>query len=122
MDAFAVVVNRHCQFLLNALLPDHILIQKLFYFQRFRDLVRGTGRSFDFIVLKNRITNSDAFVTDVGPGVIARGGDEFSDYVLALVAKRTSQSIIGSGTLHAVISSSAADRDWDAMALPSPPG
>ena len=40
MDAFAVVVDGHRQFLLGSLLPDYVLIQVLLDFQRLRQLMR----------------------------------------------------------------------------------
>ena len=107
VDALAVVVDGHRQLLLGGFLPDHVLIQELLYFQGLRDLVRGSGGRLDLVVLQNRVADRDALVADVGAGIVAGGGDELSDYVLTLVAKRTPQSIIGSGTLHAVFSSSA---------------
>jgi hypothetical protein len=81
------------------------LIQELFYFQRFGDFVGSPGRGFDFVIFENRVANGNALIADVGSGIVARGGDQLSDYVLAFVTKRTPQSIIGSGTLHAVFSS-----------------
>ena len=109
VDPLAVVVHRHRQLLLGGFLPDYVLIQKLLYFQGFRDLVGSSGRSLDLVVFENRVADRNAFVADVGTRIVAGGGDELSDYVLTLMTKRTSQSIIGSGTLHAVFSSSAAD-------------
>ena len=63
--------------------------------------------SLDLVVFQNRVADRDALVANVGTGIIAGGGDQLSDYVLTLVAERTPQSIIGSGTLHADFSSSA---------------
>ena len=40
VDALRMVINGHRQLPLGGLLPDHVLIQKIFYFQRLRDLVR----------------------------------------------------------------------------------
>jgi hypothetical protein len=114
VDTLAVVVHRYRQLLFDGLLADHVLIQKLLYFQRLGDLVGGTGRGLDLVIFENGIAHGNALVADVGAGIVAGRGDELSDYVLTLMTKRTSQSIIGSGTLHAVFSSSAADLDWDA--------
>jgi hypothetical protein len=86
------------------------LIQKLFYFQWLRYLIREPGGSLDLVVFQNRVANRNALIADISAGIIARGRDEFPDYVLALMAKRTPQSIIGPGTLHADFSSSADGR------------
>ena len=43
MDAFAVVINGHGEFLLGSLLADDVLIEVLLNFQGFRELV-GSGR------------------------------------------------------------------------------
>src|SRR5262249_5262930 len=122
VDAFAVVVNRYLQLLFDGFLADHVLVQELLDFERLRNFVGGAGRGLDLVVLKNRVANGNALIADIRTGVIAGGRDELSDYVLALMTKRTSQSIIGSGTLPAVFSPSAADMDWDATMLPPPPG
>ena len=103
VDALAVVVDGHRQLLLGGFLPDHVLIQKLLYFQRLGDLVRRPGRLIVPIVFQNRVADRDALVADVGARIIAGGGDELADYVLALMAKRTTQSIIGSGTLQRIL-------------------
>ena len=58
---------------------------------------------------KNRVADGDALVADVSPGIVAGGRDQLSDYVLALMAKGTTQSIIGSGTLQAIFSCSASE-------------
>jgi hypothetical protein len=89
MNPFAVVVHGDGQFLLGGLLPDYVLIQKLLHFQRLRNLVRSSGRRLGLVVFQDRITYRDAFIADIGPRVVARGGDELSDYVLTLMTKRT---------------------------------
>ena len=111
MDALAVVIDRHRQLLLGGFLPDHVLIQKFLHFQGLRNLVGNARGRLDFVVLQNRVAYGDALVTDIGAGIVAGGGDEFADYVLALMTKRAPQSIIGSGALHAVFSSSEAGRE-----------
>jgi hypothetical protein len=60
------------------------------------------GGLVDLVILQYRVAYGNALVADVGAGVIAGGRDELTDYVLALMAKRASQGIIGSGALHAV--------------------
>jgi hypothetical protein len=89
VDPLAVVVDGHRQFLLGGFLSDHVRIQKLFYFQWFRNLVWGSGGRLDLVVLKDGIADSNALVADVRTRIVARRGNEFSDYVLTLMAKRT---------------------------------
>jgi hypothetical protein len=107
MDALAMVIYGDRELFLGGLLADYVLVQKLLNFQWLRDLVGSSRGGFDFIVLEDRVTHRDTLITNVGAGIVARRRDELSDYVLALMTKGTSQSIIGSGTLHAVFSSSA---------------
>ena len=52
------------------------------------------------VVLQNRVADGDTLVANIGARVIRRGGDQLTDNVLALVTKRTTQGIIGSGTFH----------------------
>jgi len=122
VDAFAMVVDSYRQLLLNCLLPNYILVKKLFYFERLGNLVRSAGRSFYLVVFENRIANGNALVANIRTRVITRGRDELSDYVLTFMTKRTSQSIIGSGTLHAGILLFRRDMDLDARVIPSPLG
>jgi hypothetical protein len=89
VDPLAVVVHRYREFLFGGFLPDHVLIQKLFDFKRFRDLVGGARGRLDLVVFQNRVTYGDALVADVSPGIVAGGRDELSDYVLTLMTKRT---------------------------------
>ena len=94
-------------FLFDGFLSDNVLVQELLYFKRLGDLIGSAGRGLDLIVFENGIADGNAFVADVGSGVIAGRRDELADYVLTLMTKRTPQSIIGSGTLQAVFSYSA---------------
>jgi hypothetical protein len=66
------------------------LVQKLFDLQWFRDLVGSSRRRFDLVVFQDGIADSDALIANIGPWVVAGGGNQFSDYVLAFMAKRTS--------------------------------
>ena len=54
------------------------------------------------VVFENRVADGDALVADVSAGVIAGGGDQLSDYVLAFMAKRTTERIVGTGSLHGI--------------------
>jgi hypothetical protein len=102
-----VVIHRHGQLLLGGLLTNYILIQEFLNLERFRNLIRGAGRRFRLVIFENRVAYGDAFIANICPRVVAGGRDELADYVLTLMTKRTSQSIIGSGSLHAFLSSSA---------------
>jgi hypothetical protein len=44
-----------------------------------------------FVVLHDRITDRYALVADVGAWIVAWGGNQLSDIVLALVAERAFQ-------------------------------
>jgi len=46
----AVVVDGDRQFLLGGFLPDHVLVKELLHFQRFGNLVRGSGGRLDLII------------------------------------------------------------------------
>jgi hypothetical protein len=70
-----VVVDCNRQLLLGGFLPDHVLIQELFYFQWFRDLVGCSGRGFDLVVFKDGIADSNALVANVRTRVVTRGRD-----------------------------------------------
>jgi hypothetical protein len=107
MNPLAVVVYGNGELLLSGVLPDHILIEKLLDLKGFGDLIRRPGRRLDLVVFQNGIADGNALIADICPRVIAGRGDELTNYVLALMAKRTAQSIVGSGTLQAVISCSA---------------
>jgi hypothetical protein len=53
------------------------------------------------IVLKDRIANGNAFVANVSSRIIVGGRNQFADYVLTLVTKRTTQCVVGTSTFHA---------------------
>jgi hypothetical protein len=44
---------------------------------------------FIAIVLENRVTDGNALIADVGTWVIRGGGDQFTNNILAFMAKRT---------------------------------
>jgi len=96
-----VVVNGDSQLLLRGILSDYVLIQVLFELKRAGQFARSTVTLLVSVILDDGITNRYTFVTDIGAGVITRGGNEFTDYVLAFVAERTAEGIIGSGALQA---------------------
>jgi hypothetical protein len=90
VNPLAVIVNRHRQLLLGGFLTDHVLIEELLYFQRLRDLVGGPGRGLDLVVLEDGIADSNALVADVRTRIVAGRGNQLSNYILTLVAERTS--------------------------------
>jgi hypothetical protein len=93
-----MVVDRHGELFLGGVLADHVLVQVFFQFQRFRKLVLCPVRLIVPIVLQDRIAYGDAFVANVSSGIVVGGGDQLPDYVLTLVTKTTSQSVIGTCT------------------------
>ena len=52
------------------------------------------------VVFKNRITDGNAFVTNVSLRIVGGRGDQLPDYILAFVAEGTTQSIIRASALH----------------------
>jgi len=64
-------------------LPDHVFIEEGFHFLRLGQVVRRRRRvRFRAIVFKYGVANCDAFITDVGPGIITGGRNEFGDSIL----------------------------------------
>jgi hypothetical protein len=49
----------------------------------------GVVVMFLTVVFENRVANGNALVADVSTWIVARGGDQLSDGVLTLMAKRT---------------------------------
>jgi len=96
-----MVINGHRQLLFRGVLTDYVLVQVLFEFERAGQFARGAVALLVPIILNDGIANRYTFVTDIGAGVITRGGNEFTDYVLAFVAEGTAEGIIGSGALQA---------------------
>src|SRR5947208_12653259 len=100
MDALAMVVNRHRELLLGAILADHVLVQVFLYFQRLRKLVRRRRGQVGLVILEDGVANGNALIANIGSRIIAGGGNQLTDNILTLMAKRTPQCIIRSGTLH----------------------
>jgi hypothetical protein len=107
VNPLAVVVYGDGELLLGGFLPDHVLIEELLDLKGFGDLIGRPGRRLDLVVFEDGIADGDALIADVCSRVVAGRGDQLTNNVLALMAKRTAQSIVGSGTLQAVISCSA---------------
>jgi hypothetical protein len=84
-----VVVDSYRQLALGSFLPDYVLIQKVFNFKRFRNFMGSSGRRFRLIVFQDRVADGDTFIANICPCVIAGGRNQLTDYVLALMTKRT---------------------------------
>src|SRR5580704_16138301 len=52
------------------------------------------------VIFKNRITDGNAFVTNIRLGIIGGRGDQLPNDILAFVAEGTTQSIIRASALH----------------------
>jgi hypothetical protein len=87
MDALAVIVDGDGQFLFGSVLPDYVLIQELLDFQGLGNLIGTAGSGLGLVVFEDRVANGNALVADVRAGIVAGGGDELTDYVLAFMAK-----------------------------------
>src|SRR5277367_2712017 len=55
---------------------------------------------FDAIVFHNRVAHGDAFVADVGSGVIAWAGDQLCNKALSFVAEGTTEGVVFPKTAH----------------------
>jgi hypothetical protein len=84
-----MVVHGHRKLALGRFLADHVLIEEIFYFQRFGDFVLASGGRFRLIIFKDRIADCNTLVADISPRIIARGRYQFSYDILALMTKRT---------------------------------
>jgi hypothetical protein len=103
MDTLGVIVDSNGEFTLRRLLTDYILIKKVFNLQRLGDFMGTRGSGLRLIILKNRVADGNAFITDVGARIIARRRYQFANYILAFVTKGASQGVIRSSTLQAVL-------------------
>ena len=101
LDALVVVVDRHRQLPLGGFLTDHVLVQILLHFQRLGELMGRPVRLIVPVVLENRIADGDAFVANVRARIIARGGNQLADNVLAFMTEGTTEGIVRTSTLHA---------------------
>src|SRR5215470_978177 len=52
------------------------------------------------VVFQDRVADGDTLVADVSAWVIRGRGDQLTNNILAFVAKRTTEGIVGAGTLH----------------------
>jgi hypothetical protein len=54
------------------------------------------------VVLEDRVADGNALIADIGAWVIRGGGDQFTNNILAFMAKRATEGIVGAGTLHGI--------------------
>src|SRR5207247_3478370 len=93
-NPFVVVVHRHREFFLRAVLPDDVAVEKPLDFRRPRKLPRRCGRLFALLVFQNRLANSHALVADVRAWLVRRRTDQLCDLLLRFVAKGAAQWLI----------------------------
>jgi len=75
LDALVVVVYGDRELLLGGILANDVLVQILFQFEWLRKLVGGAIGLLVLVILEDRIAYGDAFVADVGAGIITGGRD-----------------------------------------------
>src|SRR5262249_29630974 len=104
LDPLVVVVHRHRQDLLGALLADHVLVEDGLDLGRLRQAPE-LARLLLFPLLRDDVVAQlDAFVADVNGGA----GDELADVVLALATERAPQgSVAFAGAGHRLATSGA---------------
>jgi hypothetical protein len=94
-----MVVDSDCEFLFRRFLTNHILIQVFLELKRSGEFSRSSIALLVPVIFDDRVANRYAFVAYVGPGIVTRRRNEFADDVLALVAERTTERVIGPGAL-----------------------
>ena len=100
LDALVMVVDGDSELLLGFLLADDVLIQVFLQLEGFRQFVRGGVRLLVPVVLEDLVADRDAFIANVGAGIIARRGNQLADNVLALVAEGTAQGVVRTRSFH----------------------
>src|ERR1700676_2517246 len=93
-NAFVMIVDRHREFLLRAVLPNDVPIEKLLDLRRTRKPARGRGSLFALLILKNGLANADTFVADISARIVRRRADQLFDLFLSLVAEGTAQRLV----------------------------
>ena len=93
-NPFIVVVNRHCQFLLRAVLPDDVAIQELLDLRRAGKPLRWRRSLFALLVFQNRLAHAHALVADVRARIVRRRTDQLLDLLLCLMAKGAAQGLV----------------------------
>jgi hypothetical protein len=94
-----VVIDGNGKLALGGVLADYVLVQILLQFEGFGELVGKAVGGLIAVILEYRVADGDALVANVSPGIIAGRRDELSNNVLAFVAERTAQSIVGTRAL-----------------------
>src|SRR5258707_5651689 len=91
-----MVVDGDGQLFLGLLLPDHVLVQERFHFQRFRKLIRSSGsRSCGPVIFQDGVADRNAFIANISPWIVAGRRDQLGDCVLRFVAERIAQNLFG---------------------------
>ena len=54
------------------------------------------------VILEDRVADGNALIADIGAWVILRRRDQFTNNILAFMAKRATEGIVGAGTLHGI--------------------
>src|SRR4029077_17311965 len=83
VDTLVMVVDRDGKLLLGLLLADDVFVEESFDFLRLGQVVgSGGGMRFAAIVFQNGVADGNAFVANIGTGIIAGGGNELGHGVL----------------------------------------
>ena len=93
-NALVVVVNRDGEFLLGAILPDDVAVEKLLDLRRAGKTARRCGSLLALFVLENGLADADTFVADVRARIVRRRTDQLFDLLLGLVAEGAAQRLI----------------------------
>jgi hypothetical protein len=108
-----MVVNGYRELPLRGFLADHVLVEEVLDFKRFGDLV-GTGRDgLRPVVVKYRVADRNALVADVGACVFARRRNQLPDDILTFVTKGTTESVISSSALQAILRGIAGQTSYE---------
>jgi hypothetical protein len=83
LDALVMVVDGDSKLLLRFILADDVLIEESLYLRWLRKVNVFRGRLVVLIFINDVLANTDALVTDED----GRPRDQFTDVILALVAK-----------------------------------
>src|SRR3974390_2109996 len=99
-DALVMIVDRNRQFLLRALLPDYVAVEKLLDLRRAGKPTRRSRCLFPLLVLENLLTNSHALIADVRPRIVRRRTDQLLYLLLGLMTEGTAQGLIWAVFFH----------------------
>ena len=87
-DALVVVIDRHRQLLLGAVLPYDVAIEELLDLRRARKPARGGRSLFALLVFQNGLANADALIADIRPRIVRGRTDQLFHLFLRLVTER----------------------------------